>query len=294
MVGLLSGIMSDSSDSDSGSMPELVDTIDGSVEEPETFMKGFLAVTPDDADSSGIENLCKQLFKHFEVDVKELAELLVRQNYVTTVLKEEVDEPAADPDDDGTVYGVYSAVNLKNNKDNPFVKQVVNWMLTHAGQSVEGNVLKQLLDFEGNHPNTTGLLIKEKVVNIPGVATCPFMKQLINDLETATENGMQYNFTHFVHVAKMVKIKHEPEYFVDQDDEIIHKNHTRFFDVNYPSSVDSGIIFQNQSGSSIYGKAFRRIYVFTKAQLTDFMNELQNIEGMNNLMAEAASSGLKI
>lgn len=27
--------MSDSSDSDSGSMPELVDTIDGSVEEPE-------------------------------------------------------------------------------------------------------------------------------------------------------------------------------------------------------------------------------------------------------------------
>lgn len=50
-------------------------------------MKGFLAVTPDDADSSGIENLCKQLFKHFEVDVKELAELLVRQNYVTTVLK---------------------------------------------------------------------------------------------------------------------------------------------------------------------------------------------------------------
>lgn len=30
--------------------------------------------------------------------------------------KEEVDEPAADPDDDGTVYGVYSAVNLKNNK----------------------------------------------------------------------------------------------------------------------------------------------------------------------------------
>lgn len=59
------------------------------------------------------------------------------------------------------------------------MKQVVNWMLTHAGQSVEGNVLKQLLDFEGNHPNTTGLLIKEKVVNIPGVATCPFMKQLM-------------------------------------------------------------------------------------------------------------------
>lgn len=46
-----------------------------------------MAATPADQDREGIENLCKQLFKYVNIDLKDFAELLIGQNYVTTVLK---------------------------------------------------------------------------------------------------------------------------------------------------------------------------------------------------------------
>ncbi len=46
-----------------------------------------MAATPDDDDKAGIEILCKQLLKHIDIDLQELAGLLVEQNYVTTVMK---------------------------------------------------------------------------------------------------------------------------------------------------------------------------------------------------------------
>lgn len=60
------------------------------------------------------------------------------------------------------------------------MKQVVEWIVANAKKAPVGNVFLEVLDMEGNNnPHTPGLLIKEKVVNIPGVASGPFMKQLM-------------------------------------------------------------------------------------------------------------------
>lgn len=78
----------------------------------------FEGRNPDAQDFHGIKLLLKQLFLKTHVDLSQMADLLIQQHGVGSVLKQTIDEEDEDADlvDALDVYGVTSILNLYSNK----------------------------------------------------------------------------------------------------------------------------------------------------------------------------------
>jgi len=59
------------------------------------------------------------------------------------------------------------------------VKEIISYILNKPKTKETRNVVELLKDFfDGNKPYTVGLLIKEKMLNLPGKVTEPLLKSL--------------------------------------------------------------------------------------------------------------------
>jgi len=175
------------------------------------------------------------------------------------------------------------------------VQQLTNLILEKTAKSANANLFSQVMDLEDeDNPCTVGLVIKEKIINIPGIAMGPLLIQLMNDVEKAKSNGMPYDFTHFVHISKLVAVQGKEDYFVDDEDEIMHELEPCYVDFHYPASVDATTVLQDEDGTPMNGKAFRRIYLITSSQMATFMSKIRNLSEGNPVMEEARNSGLQI
>jgi len=259
-----------------------------------TIQEDFVAVPASDEDLDGINVLVQQLLKHLPVDTKGLSRLLIEQNYVTTVLKIETDNTLVQHDEPDTVWAVCSAINLKKHaRTNAPVKQLIELIVNKSkGKlgSTGSNFFMKLLPTAEEEEETShkiGLIVKETLTNLPGVAVAPLMAQLFEDLKTAIENGMEYNFTHFVHISKIVKLDDNKIYYVDQIDELIEKKvpASCFFDMDYNNAEhDATVVFQDEEGANIQGLSSRRVFVVAKEQLEDIMKEVNGMDSVRNLL----------
>ncbi|XP_068111830.1 BRCA2 and CDKN1A-interacting protein [Hyperolius riggenbachi] len=181
----------DEDDSDSGEDSEEEDIEDDESEQDEAVNEevtvDFEAHTMSDGDHDGIKKLLKQLFLKAHVNITEMADLIIQQNHIGSVIKQA--EGAEDSDDDGDnedhIFGFISLLNLTERQDTPCVEEVRELVLSRCETSCDQSTVEQLDKILRDNSKPVGLLISERFINVPAQIALPMHQQLQKELADA-------------------------------------------------------------------------------------------------------------
>ncbi|XP_061723367.1 protein BCCIP homolog [Cydia pomonella] len=166
----------------------------------------FEGRNPEDYDFYGIKQLLRQLFLKSNVDLAGLAEIIISQNYVGSVVKQCLDDPADDDDDDDVddgVFGVTTVINITKRKKDPTIQQVTALLNQLAEDNADNEtkaLIKKILSDDFNH---VGFVINERILNIPAAISVPLFSSLQSELEKAIKKNMPYKFQYLIWICKI-------------------------------------------------------------------------------------------
>lgn len=170
----------------------------------------FEGRSPVDADFHGIKQLLQQLFLKAHVNLSELAELIIRQNYVGSVVKQsEVDAEDSDDDDDdddsSDVFGVMSVLNITEKQNLECVQQLRSLLLDLCSEHATDQTNTLIRSLLSDDSQSIGLLINERIINIPAQISVPLLESLSKEIKNACRKKMPYDFTYFILICKLYK-----------------------------------------------------------------------------------------
>ncbi|XP_056388975.1 BRCA2 and CDKN1A-interacting protein isoform X2 [Hyla sarda] len=149
----------------------------------------FEAHTISDNDHDGIKKLLKQLFLKAHVDNTELADLLIQQNHIGSVIKQAPDMEDCEDDDDDHVYGFISLLNLTERKDTPCAEQIKELILSQCEKNCDQSVVQQLDKILNDISKPVGLLLSERFINVPAQIALPMYQQLQKEMDDAQKTN---------------------------------------------------------------------------------------------------------
>ncbi|XP_046993401.1 protein BCCIP homolog [Schistocerca americana] len=168
----------------------------------------FEGRNPTDSDFHGIKQLLQQLFLKAHVNLSELTDLIVSQNYVGSVVKQsEVDEDSDDDDgDDGNdVFGITTVINLTDKQERECVQQLRSLLLELSREHATDSAATQISSLIADDTRPIGLLINERFVNIPAQISVPLLENLSKEIKRAKEKKMPFDFAYYVIICKLYK-----------------------------------------------------------------------------------------
>lgn len=176
----------------------------------EKIQVDFEGRSPVDADFHGIKQLLQQLFLKAHVNLSELAELIIRQNYVGSVVKQsEVDAEDSDDDDDdddsSDVFGVMSVLNITEKQNLECVQQLRSLLLDLCSEHATDQTNTLIRSLLSDDSQSIGLLINERIINIPAQISVPLLESLSKEIKNACRKKMPYDFTYFILICKLYK-----------------------------------------------------------------------------------------
>ncbi|PWW74459.1 hypothetical protein C7212DRAFT_298647 [Tuber magnatum] len=148
-----------------------------------------------DHDFHGLKTLLRQLFDADNTlfDLSALTGLILSQPLLGTTVK--VDGNESDP------YAFLTVVNLQEHKDKPVVQDLVKYILARSQSSP--NLNKKLKDLlSGSASSHTGLILTERLINVPTEIVPPMYKMLLEEIDWAVEENEPYNFSNFLILSK--------------------------------------------------------------------------------------------
>jgi len=189
-----------SSEEESGSEDE-----EQSIEEGEQEIQvEFEARTPEERDLPGIISLLRQCFRGSEeVDVSALARFVMKQRSVGSVVTQ---SPITDEDDeeedlgghDGEVFGLATIVRLRETE---IADQIIRYLTKRVTSDSKGQELAGLLS---SPKYDIGLIISERIINMPPQISVPLYQTLSNEVRKARAKNLPFNFTHYVLISKVL------------------------------------------------------------------------------------------
>ncbi|PSR88146.1 Protein BCCIP like [Actinidia chinensis var. chinensis] len=161
----------------------LEDKIAKSVSSDEEEFEGvvqadFAFFDPKPDDFHGVKVLLQTYIDDKQWDLSGFVDLILGQTTVGTVVK-------IDEDEDDTPYSVVTALNLGRYKDHKCVKEIKDVLLK---QCKEKDVLDNLRSFLGVQAQNVGLLVSQRVVNLPPQLLPPLYDALFDEVSWATED----------------------------------------------------------------------------------------------------------
>merc|ERR1712025_1040686 len=165
----------------------------------------FEARTPEERDLPGVISLLKQCFRGSEdVDLSALAQYVLKQRSVGSVVTQSPSDSTDDEDDDelggtdGEVFGLATIIRLKGS-------EVSDMIVRHMSKSVAatdrrgqlGNLLTAL-------DSDVGLIISERIINMPPQIAVPLYQTLANEVKKAKTKNLPFNFTHYAVISKIL------------------------------------------------------------------------------------------
>ncbi|ODM91191.1 Protein BCCIP [Orchesella cincta] len=243
----------------------------------ELLQMDFEGMEAQDFDVPSMSTLLNQLVKESGVDPGQLAKVLVSQNYVGSVLKPCLEDDGDEEEEDQSVFAIASIINLSERQE-PVVKDMrdlLRKLVLNPGQKVE----KDRAQFEKVLSETLspdvklGLLIKERILNMPVDLLLPSLQSLLSDVEAAVKKKMPYNFTHLVYWSKMYVDKGTAQHY-DLEDAWFEENAISHF--SYPlKHADTVKVDSDEAAPG--AQPIRRIYLFEFSKMTNFLDYLQTI-----------------
>ncbi|XP_039491202.1 protein BCCIP homolog isoform X1 [Drosophila santomea] len=245
----------------------------------------FEGRAPVDPDAQGISQLLQRLFLRAHINCNQMADLIIAQNFIGSVICQCDDEEAeSETDDDnmvedGTVFGITSVLNLTAKKDQPSIAQLRTYILdrakTHASQEVQQQ-LREILDSEQRH---VGFLINERFINIPAQISVPLLQSLQQEIEAAKAKKMKFDFGTLLLLVKFYrkeakKGKPAEDNYTNAEDELLSDRAKFSFEYSVASETDSGM-----SGDWLEGDAvmtpYRKLLVLEAKKLPQLIDDIQ-------------------
>ncbi|KAK9728984.1 Mss4p nuclear export [Basidiobolus ranarum] len=171
---------------------------------------------PKEIDFHAIKNLLKQLFgsDHELFNLSELTELIIGQPLIGSTIK---------VDGEGDPYAFMSVLNMHVHKDKECMKQIKEYLLAkckknHAAFDKLNTILKE------DSNQHVGLLLTDRLVNMPPQTAPPMYKMLAEEIEWAVEDKEPYEFEYYILLSKTYK---EVAPTVDEEEMAIPATHTK-------------------------------------------------------------------
>lgn len=163
----------------------------------------FVFFDPKPSDFHGVKVLLQTYLDNVQWDLSGFVDLILGQPTVGTVVKIENDE------DDG-VYSVVTALNLERYKDNKCVLELKDYLLKVCQDM---DVMAKLKSLVEEHALDVGLLVSQRVVNLPPQLLPPLYDALFDEVEWATEDEpteelqRSFRFKFYLIISKIYKHK---------------------------------------------------------------------------------------
>jgi len=164
----------------------------------------FEARTPEERDLPGIISLLRQCFRGSEeIDVSGLARFVMKQRSVGSVVTQ---SPVTDDDDDdeelgghdGEVFGLATIVRLRETE---VADQIIRYITKSVTASDPRGQLSRLLS---SSDIDIGLIISERIINMPPQISVPLYQTLSNEVRKARARNLPFNFTHYLLISKVL------------------------------------------------------------------------------------------
>ncbi|KAH8277361.1 hypothetical protein KR026_009697 [Drosophila bipectinata] len=246
----------------------------------------FEGRAPVDPDAQGISQLLQRLFLRAHINCNQMADLIVAQNYIASVIKQWIgDEPVSEADDDNmaeddTVFGITTVLNLTAKKDQPSIAQLRTYLLDRAKTHASGKVYQQLKELLDNEERHVGFLINERFINIPVQISVPLLQNLQEEIDAAKAKKMKFDFDTLLLLVKFYrkeakKGKPAEDEYSNPEDEVLSDRAKISFEYSVASETDSGM-----SGDWLEGDAvltpYRKLLVLEAKQLPQLINDIQS------------------
>lgn len=236
-------------------------------------------------DFHALNTLLKQLFGPDAIDFElgSLADLILEQPIGSTV---KVDGEESDP------YAVLTVLNLNKNRSHEQVKLVTDYLVSKTKKDEKSyKLLFKLL--AGEAKSQTGLLLSERLINMPVEVSPPLYRILSEELATKAATEPAYAFDHYILLSKsyteiVSKLDEEDErpkkkgkaakvtkevFYFHAEDEILIKHATHRIQFQYSHELpesDSKRAFHD------FGiKPTGELMILTKIQLAKAVAEIQ-------------------
>ncbi|KAL0276655.1 UNVERIFIED_CONTAM: hypothetical protein PYX00_004180 [Menopon gallinae] len=169
----------------------------------------FEGRNPIDSDFDGIKQLLNQLFLKAHINLNDLTEHIIKQNYVGSVIKQsEADDEADEEDSDpNEVFGITTIINLSGEQKSDCIHQLRALLLKLCNSYGSEEVHSFVQDLLSNPMKPVGLFINERFVNIPPQITVPLFKSLKSEIKRAKEKRMAYDFSYIILISKLYKME---------------------------------------------------------------------------------------
>lgn len=240
----------------------------------------FEAMTPDDTDFHGIRRLLQQLFLKAHIDLSELSELIIKQNYVCSVVKQEINEEEDDDDDmEDEDFGMISVINITEKRDVNCISQIRSFLENHCKEA--GSEGKKLLSILEDFTLQTGLILSERFMNIPPKLALPLYENLKLDMKKAVEKNMEFQFSFYLLISKIYQQKpgqkkqEENIIYANAEEEFFAEEAELQFDYSVASESDTGL-GGAWSDCDDEWKPCRRILLLPASKLDNVIQKLQS------------------
>jgi len=247
----------------------------------EEIQVDFEGRNPLDIDFHGIRQLLQQLFLKAHINLSQLSEMIIEQNYIgSVVIQSEIDEEMDDDDDEdlcdsNMIFGITSVVNMMAKKTSKCIEELQEYILDKAEKNASAEMLQQFKNILNNDDQHVGFLINERFINIPAQISVPLLENLYREIKRAKDKGMPYSFKYYIMIVKFYrkKAKHNKpaeDFYSNQEEEVICKEALHEFEYSVEHEADSGM-----SGDWLEGDStmlpYRKLVLFESSRLSDLI-----------------------
>lgn len=144
-------------------------------------------------DFHGTKTLLRQLFDvdAINFNMSALADLITAQNSIGSAVK--VDSKAND------AYAIITALNLAHHRERPEIADLTKYISTKAQTN---EALAPVANVLADANAQVGLVLSERLINMPTEIVPPMYKMLTEEIADAVEDGEPYSFTHYLVLSK--------------------------------------------------------------------------------------------
>ncbi|ESP00429.1 hypothetical protein LOTGIDRAFT_140700 [Lottia gigantea] len=246
----------------------------------------FEARMPQDSDFHGIKTLLQQLFLKANVNLSELTNTIISQNYIGNAIKQLNDDDEDDDsengfDDGDPVFGIMSAINLtERQNDLACVREIISWLSEKCESAGEDG--RKIFEVLNNKECHVGLLISERFLNIPIEIAAPSYESLRKDMTKANKKNMNYNFGYYVLISKCYRARVEggdsllnnQMFYSNPEDEIL--NEVSIVSVSFSVAKErDNIVGGSWDDDDDSMEAMRSVMVFTADKYDSIIQTLK-------------------
>ncbi|XP_038219637.1 protein BCCIP homolog [Zerene cesonia] len=255
---------------------------DGNYVGEKELQTDFEGRNPEDCDFHGIKQLLRQLFLKSNVDLGALAQIIISQNYVGSVVKQCLDDGIDEDDDDDVgdgVFGVTTVINITKRKEESCVKQIRTLLTTLADGNADEKtkaLVNKILSDDGSQ---VGLVINERILNIPAAISVPLFSSLQSEIEKAVKKNMPYTFQYLIWICKTYKTSEDETdvLFANQEEKPLTEEALASFDVDVTEQAE--LSQWDYEGGAM--TPYRKVLIFDGKKFTQLVRLMkEEVEGV--------------